>query len=75
MPATFRLLIKSIKDYAIFMLEAGGRVATWTAAAKRIKGYDAREIIGHYFAKLYPPEDVANGKCEMELEVARSVRG
>jgi PAS domain S-box-containing protein len=66
----FRLIVESVKDYAIFMLDARGRVATWNAGAERIKGYSADEIIGHYFAQFYPEEDVRAGKCEMELEVA-----
>ncbi|WP_394823519.1 ATP-binding protein [Pendulispora albinea] len=69
-PATFAVLIESVKDYAIFMLDARGMVATWNAGAKRIKGYEPHEIIGQYFAKFYPPEVAASGKCEMELEVA-----
>jgi PAS domain S-box-containing protein len=66
----FRLLVESVKDYAIFMLDPRGRVASWNAGAERIKGYQAAEIIGQHFSIFYPPEDVAAGKCEMELEVA-----
>src|SRR5436190_12061524 len=66
----FRLLVESVKDYAIFMLDPGGHVATWNAGAERIKGYKAEEIIGKHFSTFYPREDVAAGKCEMELEVA-----
>jgi PAS domain S-box-containing protein len=66
----FRLLVESVKDYAIFLLDPGGHVATWNAGAERIKGYRADEIIGRHFSTFYPPEDVASGKCEMELEVA-----
>ncbi|WP_394836355.1 ATP-binding protein [Pendulispora rubella] len=69
-PATFRLLIESIKDYAIFMLDARGVVATWNEGARRIKGYAASEIIGKHFSNFYPREDVEAGKCEWELEVA-----
>jgi len=64
----FRLLVESVKDYAIFMLDADGRVSSWNAGAERIKGYRAEEIIGQHFSRFYPPEDVA--KCAMELEVA-----
>ena len=66
----FRLLVETVKDYAIFMLDPRGRVATWNAGAERIKGYRAEQIIGEHFSIFYPPEDVAAGKCEMELEVA-----
>jgi PAS domain S-box-containing protein len=66
----FRLLVESVKDYAIFMLDTRGYVSTWNAGAERIKGYRAEEIIGKHFSTFYPPEDVAAGKCERELEIA-----
>ena len=66
----FRLLVASVEDYAIFMLDPNGQVATWNAGAARIKGYRADEIIGRHFSTFYPPEDVAAGKCERELEGA-----
>jgi PAS domain S-box-containing protein len=65
-----RLLIDSIKDYAVFMLDTEGRVATWSPGAQRIKQYAADEIIGRHFSTFYPEEDVRAGKCEMELRVA-----
>jgi PAS domain S-box-containing protein len=66
----FRLLVESVKDYAIFILDPAGRVATWNLGAERIKGYAAEEIIGHHFSVFYEPEVVATGKCDLELEVA-----
>ena len=66
----FRLLIDSVEDYAIFMLDREGRVATWNAAAERINGYLAREIIGCHSAVFRLPEDVAAGRCDRELEIA-----
>src|SRR5437868_156001 len=66
----FRLLVESVKDYAIFKLDTGGRIATWNLGAERIKGYKADEIIGKHFSIFYPPEDVAAGKTERELEIA-----
>jgi PAS domain S-box-containing protein len=66
----FRLLVESVKDYAIFMLDPRGRVATWNIGAERIKGYAADEIIGKHFSQFYPSSDIRAGKCEMELEVA-----
>ena len=68
--ARFRLLVESVKDYAIFMLDPQGRVASWNAGAERIKGYASGQILGKHFSVFYPPEDVAAGKCEYELEVA-----
>jgi PAS domain S-box-containing protein len=67
---TFQLLVESIQDYAIFMLDLDGRVASWNGGAERIKGYRADEIIGQHFSAFYPPEDVAQGKPQWELEVA-----
>jgi PAS domain S-box-containing protein len=65
-----RLLVSSVRDYAIFLLDPSGNVASWNIGAERIKGYRAGEIIGRHFSAFYPPEDVAAGKCEMELECA-----
>jgi PAS domain S-box-containing protein len=66
-----RLLVESVVDYAIFMLDVEGRVATWNLGAEKIKGYKASEIIGAHFSKFFPPEDIAAGKPETELERAR----
>jgi PAS domain S-box-containing protein len=66
----FRLLVESVRDYAIFILDRHGNVATWNAGARRIKGYDAPEIIGRHFSTFYPEADVLAGKCDVELEVA-----
>ena len=68
--AHFRLLVESVEDYAIFLLDAHGNVATWNNGAKRIKGYDAQDIIGRHFSVFYPPEDVAAGKPQRELAAA-----
>ena len=64
------MLVESVRDYAIFMLDAGGRVATWNAGAERLKGYRADEIVGRHFSTFYPDADVRSGKCEMELAIA-----
>ncbi|HUQ74095.1 MAG TPA: MASE1 domain-containing protein [Burkholderiales bacterium] len=64
------LMIGSVVDYAIFMLGADGRVASWNAGAQRIKGYSAEEIIGQHFSRFYPREDVERGKTSHALEVA-----
>jgi len=66
----FQLLVEAVKDYAIFMLDPMGRVMTWNAGAQRIKGYEAREIIGHHFSEFYEEAEVRSGKCERELEEA-----
>jgi len=69
----FRLLVASIKDYAIFMLDPQGYVATWNAGAEHIKGYKAAEIIGKHFSIFYPAEDLENDKPGFELKVAAEV--
>jgi PAS domain S-box-containing protein len=68
----FRLLVESVKDYAIFVLDRNGNISTWNPGAERIKGYTADEIIGKHFSVFYPPEVVAKGWPEHELEVAAS---
>ena len=65
-----RLLVTTVRDYAIFMLDPTGHVATWNSGAERIKGYAASEIIGRHFSAFYPVEDIRAGKCEYELETA-----
>ncbi|MFC4120820.1 PAS domain-containing sensor histidine kinase [Nonomuraea zeae] len=64
------LLVQSIRDYAIFMLDPRGRIVSWNAGAQRIKGYTAEEIIGTHFSVFYPPEDTGSGKPDKELEIA-----
>jgi len=66
----FRLILEGVRDYAIFMLDPRGRVATWNTGAERLNGYRAKEITGVHFSKFYPPDDVAAKKPEHELEVA-----
>ena len=66
----FRLLVEGAKDYAIFVLDPEGKVATWNSGAERIKGYRADEILGQHFSKFYPQESLERGKPQHELEVA-----
>lgn len=66
----FRLLVESVKDYAIFMLDPNGRVESWNSGAQNIKGYLAKEVIGRHFSIFYPPEDNAWNKPKWELEQA-----
>jgi hypothetical protein len=67
----FRVLVLSVKDYGIFMLDPEGRVASWNEGARRIKGYEADEILGKHFSTFYPPEVAASGHPTRELEIAR----
>jgi PAS domain S-box-containing protein len=66
----FRLLVEAVQDYAIFVLDPAGNVRTWNAGARRIKQYEASEIIGKHFSTFYPEEDKRNRKPQWELEVA-----
>jgi PAS domain S-box-containing protein len=70
-PESFRLLVQSVRDYAIFLLDPTGRVATWNSGAEHIKGYRADEIVGRHFSTFYPPEAIAKGWPEHELKVAQ----
>jgi PAS domain S-box-containing protein len=65
----FRLLVQSVQDYAIFLLDPAGLIATWNEGAQRIKGYNADEVIGKHFSIFYAEADAA--KPELELRVAR----
>lgn len=69
----FRLLVDSVKDYAIFILDIDGNIASWNTGAERINGYRAEEILGRHFSCFYPEEDIALGKPEIELQVAQEV--
>ncbi|HEV8244882.1 MAG TPA: PAS domain S-box protein, partial [Polyangiaceae bacterium] len=69
----FRLLVESVRDYAIFMLDPRGVIMTWNAGAERMKGYSAAEAIGQHFSLFYSKQEVSEGKCERELETATSV--
>lgn len=68
--ARLRLIVDSIRDYAIYLLDPEGRLKTWSRGAQRIKGYTPDEVIGRNFEIFYPPEDVAAGKPRRQLEIA-----
>jgi PAS domain S-box-containing protein len=67
---TFRLLVATVEEYAIFMLDTSGVVASWNAGARRIKGYEASEILGRHFRVFYPEVDQLTGHPERNLEAA-----
>jgi PAS domain S-box-containing protein len=67
----FQLLVDSVLDYGIFMLDPEGRVASWNSGAERIKGYRADEIIGRHFSTFYPQAAIDNGWPDEELRLAR----
>jgi PAS domain S-box-containing protein len=64
------MLVDSIRDYAIFMLDPDGRITTWNKGAESIKGYKADEIIGQHFSQFHQQEDVAQGTPQHELASA-----
>lgn len=67
----FALLIGSVTDYAIYMLDADGFVRTWNPGGERIKGYTREEVIGTHFSRFYSAEDVAAGRPAEGLRIAR----
>src|SRR3954471_21168672 len=66
----YELMVDSVNDYAIFMLDPSGNIASWNRGAQRIKGYTADEVIGKHFSTFYTPEDLATDKPRRELEIA-----
>jgi PAS domain S-box-containing protein len=66
----FRLLVESVTDYAIFMLDPGGHVINWNPGAARAKGYSSNEIVGRHFSAFYTPEDLAAGIPQRALRAA-----
>lgn len=67
----FRLLVESIRDYAVFVLDPEGRVLTWNQGAQAMKGYTRDDIVGKHFSKFYLPEAVENGWPQRELMLAQ----
>ena len=69
----FRLLVDSVADYAIFVLDPNGIISSWNIGAERLKGYQPEEIIGKHFSVFYTPRDLATDKPTHELQVAAEV--
>jgi PAS domain S-box-containing protein len=67
---SFRQLVESVQDYAIFLMSPTGHVMTWNLGAERIKGYKADEIVGQHFSRFYTQEPRESGWPERELEIA-----
>jgi PAS domain S-box-containing protein len=66
----FRLMVESVTDCAIVMLDSEGRVVSWNTGAQRIKGYSSEEIVGQHFSRFYPPADIARGTPQRDLDAA-----
>src|SRR5579872_2239216 len=69
-PQLYRVLVETVKDYAIIMLDPHSNVVTWTDAARQIKGYASEEILGKHFSKFYPEEGIQRGFPDFELQSA-----
>lgn len=68
----FSLLVANVKDYAIFLLDPEGNIASWNGGAERTFGYAEDEVLGRHFGLFYPPEDLRLGKPSEELRLATS---
>jgi PAS domain S-box-containing protein len=68
----FRLLVESVNDYAIFMLDPTGHIVSWNPGAERIKGYKIDEVLGKHFSLFYTSEDVERKHPDHELEIAKA---
>src|SRR5258706_9295779 len=66
----FRLMVESVTDCAIVMLDSEGGVVSWNTGAERIKGYRAEEIVGQHFSRFYPPQDIEAGVPQRHLDSA-----
>ena len=66
----FRLMVESVTDAAIVMLDSEGRVVSWNTGAQRIKGYRAEEILGQHFSRFYPPAEIERGTPQHDLDSA-----
>lgn len=67
----YHLLVNSIQDYAIFLMNPEGYIATWNIGAQKLKGYKPNEIIGRHFSSFYPEVDIRNNKPGRELEICK----
>jgi PAS domain S-box-containing protein len=68
----YELLVQAVVDYAIYMLDPQGRVTSWNAGARRIKGYEAEEVLGQFFGRFYTDEDRENGLPQRALKIAET---
>src|SRR5437016_7671736 len=66
----FHILVDSVEEYAIYLLDPNGDIITWNTGAEKIKGYSAKEIVGKHFTCFYTADDVAAGKPQRNLREA-----
>src|SRR3712207_579887 len=67
----YRLLVEAVVDYALYLLDLDGRIASWNPGARRLKGYEAEEAIGRHYSLFFTEEDRRLGRPEAALETAR----
>src|SRR3954453_5424585 len=67
----FELLVQALSDYAIYMIDPDGFISTWNSGARRIKGYEASEIIGQHFSRFFSEEDQRQGLPQKIMSIAR----
>ena len=67
----YRLLVEAVVDYAIYLIDLSGRIASWNPGARRLKGYEAEEVIGQHYSLFFTEEDRRLGRPEAALETAR----
>jgi len=67
----YRLLVEAVVDYALYLIDLDGRIASWNPGARRLKGYEAGEVIGQHYSLFFTEEDRRLGRPEMALETAR----
>src|SRR5450432_4576831 len=65
---SYRVLVESVRDYAIFMIDVNGNIISWNKGAEQIKGYSAKEIIGKHISVFYTPDEIENNEPEMNLQ-------
>jgi len=65
-------LLGEVEDYGVYLMDPEGRVQTWNQGARRLKGWEAGEVLGRHFSLFYPEEDAATGKPAMELGLAEA---
>src|SRR5436190_20323706 len=67
----FHLLVDSIRDYAIFLIDARGHIMSWNKGAERIKGYSEAEVLGKHISVFYTSAEIQRGEPEKNLKIAK----
>src|SRR4051794_33528204 len=70
---SYRLLVESVKDHAIFIIDTDGHIITWNKGAEQVKGYKANEIIGRHISVFYTPDDIESREPEKALQKTKEL--